>query len=81
MEIPFEKKTPEEADERPSFIETVLDIGLSDTALADIEETTFIIGEDLLDESEPFSGEVKTTIFEGSNRRFDTLIVHHFPSE
>ncbi|CAI4034330.1 hypothetical protein SMKI_10G1170 [Saccharomyces mikatae IFO 1815] len=81
VEIPFEKKTPEEADERPSFIETVLDIGLSDTALADIEETTFIIGEDLLDESEPFSGEVKTTIFEGSNRRFDTLIVHHFPSE
>ena len=59
----------------------MLDVGLSDTALADIEETTFIIGEDLPDESEPFSEEVRTVIFEGSNRRFDTLIVHHFSSE
>ncbi|CAI5130155.1 AVN_HP_G0106880.mRNA.1.CDS.1 [Saccharomyces cerevisiae] len=81
VDIPFETKVPEEAIEKPSFIETVLDVGLSDTALADIEETTFIIGEDLPDESEPFSEEVRTVIFEGSNRRFDTLIVHHFSSE
>lgn len=81
VDIPFETKSPKEATERPSFIETVLDIGLSDTALADIEETTFIIGDDLLDESEPFSEEVRNVIFEGSNRRFDTLIVHHFSSE
>ncbi|CAI1509994.1 hypothetical protein SEUBUCD646_0J01180 [Saccharomyces eubayanus] len=78
VEIPFGTKSPQDTIERSSFIETVLDIGLSATALADIEETTFIIGEDLFDENEPFSEEVRAAIFEGSNRRFDTLVVHHF---
>ncbi|CAI4043637.1 hypothetical protein SKDZ_10G1200 [Saccharomyces kudriavzevii ZP591] len=81
VEIPFETKSPQDSVEKLSFIETVLDMGLSDTALNDLEETTFIIGEDLLDENEIFNEEVKATIFEGSNRRFDTLIVHHFSSE
>lgn len=77
-EIPFGTKSPQDTIEKSSFIETVLDIGLSVTALADIEETTFIIGEDLFNENEPFSEEVRAAIFEGSNRRFDTLVVHHF---
>ncbi|CCK73531.1 Kha1p NDAI_0G05480 [Naumovozyma dairenensis CBS 421] len=78
--IDTEQKSHNEAKER-SFIEAVLSDGLTDAALSDLEETTFIIPENFFFQDTPFSSETKETILESANKRFNVLIVHHCNNE
>lgn len=67
-----------EADNRSeAFIDSVLNRGLSNDELEDLEESTFIISENKFSSSDPFENDVKQTIHVGSNRRFNVLVVHY----
>lgn len=60
-----------------SFIELVLNNSLSDYALGDLDNTTFIIPENIFSGAIPFSEEVKETIAQGASKKFDILIAHY----
>lgn len=60
------------------FVESVLEKGLSSEELEDLEESTFIIAENKFDRNEPFENDVKSTIYDAANKRFNVLIVHYF---
>lgn len=65
-----------------TFIRTVLDKHPdSEDSTADLEETTFIIAESYFNNIDPFSEEVKATILEGSNKKFNVMVVHQHQNE
>lgn len=73
--------TKNENDTSPeSFIKCVLENNLLTEKEDVLEETTFIIAEHYFVGNNPFSDEVKDIIWEGANKRFNILIVHHYNS-
>ncbi|CCF55581.1 hypothetical protein KAFR_0A01430 [Kazachstania africana CBS 2517] len=61
-----------------SFIESILSKRLSDEAIENLEETTFIVPEPSFSPFQPFSKDVKEIVLQGSNQRFNVLVVHHY---
>lgn len=60
------------------FIDLVLENGLSNKDLEDLEESTFIVAESFFAGGVPFEEEIKQTILMGANRKFNVLVAHHF---
>lgn len=79
--IPINTKKKSEETSHNSFIGAILEAGLTEEAHDNLEETTFIIPETYFGKEAPFSDEVKETILQGSNERFNLLIVHHYSPE
>lgn len=61
-----------------SFIEAVLEKGLTDKQHENLEESTFMISESFSQNDAPFSAEVKSAILQGANKKFNVLIAHYF---
>lgn len=64
-----------------SFIDAVMENGLTDKELENLEESTFILGENYFAGEVPFSEEVKNAILRGANKRFNILVAHHYADE
>lgn len=79
--IPINVESKSENDvSQSSFIKAVLANKMSDEVENTLEETTFIIAESYFIGDNPFSDEVKETIWEGSNKKFNILVAHHYNS-
>lgn len=77
--IPINPATKNELNiSQSSFITTVLENVKTNEIESSLEETTFIIAESYFKGHDPFSDEVKETILEGSNKKFNILVTHHY---
>lgn len=64
-----------------SFIENVLEKGLSSDQLEDLDESLFFVAEQSFSEGEVFGNEVKSVILNAFNKRFNVLICHHYTAK
>lgn len=76
--LPISTETKNENDvSQSSFIKAVTENKMTAESESTLEETTFLIAESYFIGHDPFSDEVKDTIWEGSNKKFNILVAHH----